>query len=187
MIRITLNNDGEITVTQHSPPPAVYLDHWALRTISEDERLAARLVTVLETRQGTLALSWANLVEFAKVESQEQAHRAENLIENTLPRLFLLEVNPAIVIDREDALLAGGPAVAPHADPEFLRALALLNRDSVAPLSARGLFGILRDEGLVRRAEAFGEPSSSVYHQLTPHGGIETPAERINAGVALTG
>jgi len=34
---------------------------------------------------------------------------------------------------------------------------------------------------------AFAEPSSSVYHQLTPHGGIETPAERINAGVASTG
>jgi len=34
---------------------------------------------------------------------------------------------------------------------------------------------------------AFGEPSSSVYHQLTPHGGSETPAEMINAGVASTG
>jgi hypothetical protein len=34
---------------------------------------------------------------------------------------------------------------------------------------------------------AFGEPSSSVYHQLTPHRGIEIPAERINAGVASTG
>jgi hypothetical protein len=32
-----------------------------------------------------------------------------------------------------------------------------------------------------------GEPSLSVYHQLTPHEGIETPAERINAGVASTG
>ena len=34
---------------------------------------------------------------------------------------------------------------------------------------------------------AFGEPSSSVDHQLAPHGGIETPAERINASVASTG
>jgi len=33
---------------------------------------------------------------------------------------------------------------------------------------------------------AFGEPSSSIDHQLAPHGGIETPAERINAGVAST-
>ena len=32
-----------------------------------------------------------------------------------------------------------------------------------------------------------GEPSSSIYHQSTPHGGIQTPAERINAGVASTG
>ncbi len=34
---------------------------------------------------------------------------------------------------------------------------------------------------------AFGEPSSSVDHQLVAHRGIETPAERINAGVASTG
>jgi len=34
---------------------------------------------------------------------------------------------------------------------------------------------------------ALGEPLSSVYHQLTPHTGIEVPAERINAGVASTG
>jgi IS30 family transposase len=34
---------------------------------------------------------------------------------------------------------------------------------------------------------AFGEPSSSVYHQLVPHGGIETPEERINACVASIG
>ncbi len=44
-----------------------------------------------------------------------------------------------------------------------------------------------RAGALKSTGRAFGEPSSSVYHQLTPHGGIETPAERINAGVALTG
>jgi len=31
----------------------------------------------------------------------------------------------------------------------------------------------------------FGKPSMSVNHQLTPHGGIETPAERIKPGVEL--
>jgi len=34
---------------------------------------------------------------------------------------------------------------------------------------------------------AFGKSSSSVYHHLAPHEGIEAPAERINAGVASTG
>ena len=34
---------------------------------------------------------------------------------------------------------------------------------------------------------AFGEPSSSVDHQLVAHGGIETPAEKINSSVAATG
>jgi len=34
---------------------------------------------------------------------------------------------------------------------------------------------------------AFGEPSSSFYHQFASYGGIETQAERINEGVASTG
>jgi len=44
-----------------------------------------------------------------------------------------------------------------------------------------------RAGALKSTGRAFGEPSSSVYHQLASHGGIETPAESINAGVALTG
>jgi len=61
----------------------------------------------------------------------------------------------------------------------------------------RGLYGG-RESGAVGPLEASrgaeldwarvcGEPSSSDYYQLTPHGGIETVAERINAGVASTG
>jgi hypothetical protein len=51
---------------------------------------------------------------------------------------------------------------------------------AVGPLGKRA--------GALKSTErAFGEPTSSVYHQLTPHGGNETPAERINAGVASTG
>ncbi len=43
-----------------------------------------------------------------------------------------------------------------------------------------------RAEALNSIGRAFGELSSSVYHQLAPHEGIETPAERINASVAST-
>jgi len=35
--------------------------------------------------------------------------------------------------------------------------------------------------------EHLANPQSSVYHQLASHGGIETPAERIDEGVASTG
>ncbi len=50
-----------------------------------------------------------------------------------------------------------------------------------------GLFWLGSTRALQSTGRAFGELSSSVYHQLTPHGGIETPAEKINAGVASTG
>ncbi len=39
----------------------------------------------------------------------------------------------------------------------------------------------------VAAVEAFGKPSSSVYHKLAPHERVETPAERIYASVASTG
>ncbi len=44
-----------------------------------------------------------------------------------------------------------------------------------------------RAEALKSIGRAFGKPSSSVYHQLAPPGGIETLAERINASVASIG
>ncbi len=40
-----------------------------------------------------------------------------------------------------------------------------------------------RARALKSIGRASGEPSSSVYHQLARHGGIETPAERFSAFV----
>ena len=50
-----------------------------------------------------------------------------------------------------------------------------------------GLFWLGSTRALQSIGRAFGELSSSVYLQLTPHGGIDTPAKRINAGIASTG
>jgi len=148
MIRVSLTANGDLRVTQGATSPAVYLDHWALRLISEDDAFSARFVTGLEARDGTLALSWVNLVEFARVTAPEQIRRAEELVEASLARLFLLEVDPFVVIRRKDELLVGAPPRPPHADADFLRLLATVNPKFVAPLSARGLFHGLRDPGV---------------------------------------
>ena len=108
MLSLSINETGGLTPMQRDCSPTVYLDHWALRELSENDVLANRFTAALESRGGTLSLSWANLVEFGKVTHEHQVRRAESLIEANLPRVFFVEVDPFIVISREDELLAGG-------------------------------------------------------------------------------
>jgi hypothetical protein len=49
VIEITIDTTGDLTARQQLVSPAVYLDHWALRAVSLDEILGARLTKVLET------------------------------------------------------------------------------------------------------------------------------------------
>jgi hypothetical protein len=164
MISLWVGDYGQVVVSQRSAPPVVYLDHWALRAISQDETLADRFVRGLHARQGTLALSWANLSEFVRVRHEKQARQAERMLNQTFPRLFFLEVNPWIVIDREDELLAGALLDDPHEDSEFLRALLDSNAKSTAPFSAHDLFALLRDDRLVRLTE---EVAGTFVRQIT--------------------
>jgi len=91
MLSLSISESGSLTATQRDFSPTVYLDHWAIRELSEDQRLSNRFTTALGSREGTLALSWANLVEFGKVASEQQTRKAEDLIESNLPRVFFIE------------------------------------------------------------------------------------------------
>jgi hypothetical protein len=151
MIEFTINKRGDLEVVQRDISPTVYLDHWALRRFSENPALATRLTAALKSRNGTLALSWLNLVEFTRVKVEEQARHAENLFEANLPQVFFLEVEPFTVIRREDELLAGGPPTPPHADLEFLDAFTQLKPTSLNPFTARDLFRVVQSSGLAQR------------------------------------
>lgn len=151
MIELSIKDTGDLNVGMQSPSPTVYLDHWALRQFSENKELANRLSSGLTSRRGTLAISWVNLAEFTKVTVEDQARKAESLIEATFPRVFLLDVNPFLVIERENRLLAGTPPTPPHADVDSLKAIIGLNPTSVNLLSARDLFNVVRDQGSMQR------------------------------------
>lgn len=157
MMSLSVNSSGELVAGQRAVPPVVYLDHWALRLFSEDPAWRTRLTAALVSRDGTLTLSWANLAEFATVGDQRQARDAEALIESLLPRIFLLEVNPFIVIGREDQLLAGGPPLAPHGDAEILRALVMLKPRTPTVLTAHDLFTVIRGEEAAERTERIAD------------------------------
>lgn len=157
MITFTLNENGGLSARQWDIAPTVYLDHCALRTISEDQEFTARLAMVLGSLGGTLALSWVNVAEFAKVTNQQQARKAEKLIDANIPRIFLLEADPFKVIDREDSLLRGGPHIPPHGDLEFLRTIFLRNPESMALYSANDLFDAVQNPKLVQRNERLAD------------------------------
>ena len=155
---ITLSADKDSTnldVDHWMTSPTVYLDHWALGDLSEDDQMTIRFAGALKARGGTLALSWVNLAEFAIGTNVDSARKAETFINANLPRIFFLEPNPFAVIDRENGLLAGGPPKPPHADEQFLKAFLLFwgsNQGlSSLTLTAHDLFQTVQAQGLARR------------------------------------
>ena len=55
MIEFMINRKDDLEIVQRDVSPTVYLDHWALRKISEDAALASRLSGTLDSQNGTLA------------------------------------------------------------------------------------------------------------------------------------
>lgn len=67
MLTISTDDHGRLVATQRDSSPTVYLDHWALRELSTTPALADRFVAALKQRNGSLALSCPNLIEFCNV------------------------------------------------------------------------------------------------------------------------
>jgi len=129
-----------------------------VRRLSEDAEKAGRLVAALKLHGGTLALSWLNLLEFTKVRNTDQTRQAESLIEAILPLVFFLEVDPFVVIRRENKLLVGGPLTGPpHADQDLLREFMRLKPTALKLFTANELFRIAQDSNLVQCFEKMAE------------------------------
>lgn|SRR5574337_1951195 len=143
MIEWVMTPNGAPALMHRLVPPSVYLDHWALLTFSEDAELSRRFTGALEARGGTLTLSWVNIAEFSKVGNEEAARRAEEFVEANLPRLFFLEVNPFIILDR-------GSHPLPYGDFQMAGAFAHLMPNSPKPFTARGLFAVMKGQALDR-------------------------------------
>jgi hypothetical protein len=157
LIRLEVDGSGNLNVVHNDESPSVYLDHWAWRRIAENPEWAKRFVATLKVRQGTLTLSWVNLVEYSKVTSEEQAHQAENLLEACIPRVFFIDPQPFDVIRGEDEILAGGPARPPHGDEAITKEFVAMGRESVDPLSASNLFRMMRSDGIVSRFDKLAD------------------------------
>ena len=91
MIRFGTKSGG-LTVVQELISPSVYLDHWAFREIADSKALTKRFSEALLFRDGTLVLSWLNIVEFCKVTIENQRHNASSFLDKIGPNVFW--INP---------------------------------------------------------------------------------------------
>lgn len=138
MVRWHPDTNG-LRVAQDLFGPCVYLDHCALRKISESEPLTKRFVSGLLTRGGTLALSWLNILEFCKVTVDEQRLMAARLLKHVGVNVFWLNPDFFTVGQREN--MHTGNENVPVADMKmacvYLRAIDESDQQgTIAPLLA---------------------------------------------------
>jgi hypothetical protein len=136
--------DKVFHASQQTTPPVVYLDQWALIDISQRQSEAERFAGILKERNGTLALSWINLMEFGKAKQGTPA-AVDALLEKIHPNFAFLESLPDLVIEREDLNLKGGGPVAPHLAGDFLREFVMTGKSGLDPLSPAGFVSGLID------------------------------------------
>ena len=127
----------------------VYLDHWALRKLSENQDLAKSFVIAFRASKATLAVSWVNIIEFSKLASLEAHNHAERLVNELLPHVFCMEVNPVTVGRNEDAIMRGELSIPAHADVEFMKILGGLRPHKFEQVSAIGLFAAVHQSAAV--------------------------------------
>lgn len=131
---------GEPTITQENFSPCVYLDHWALRNLSQDTASSDRFTKGLKDRGGTLSLSWLNLVEFTGVTDNRQIDMADRLVEQIAPNIVFIALDPWLVISNEDAAIKKNLRHGDWLDKLIFEAFVNMPRDGLSPISTRGLF-----------------------------------------------
>lgn len=109
-MKLQANVLGVLQLEQTLTRPVVYLDHWAVRRLSDNQALQDRFVSALKAKHGTLLFSSQNLAEFCKVEDFDTAKRAETLLARVLPDLYVAD----LTIDKGFAVAEGGPAGKDH-------------------------------------------------------------------------
>lgn len=144
-------------VRQWRGKPSVYLDHCAFGRISETSERAKAFRDALIARNGSLAVSMLNFVEFAQVTDPRQLAAGEQLIDSILPRIYIQNPSYPHVIDaeRKKRSPAGFPGN-PDSDGNMLYHFTTPARMYGFPLTARGLFtSLTRDAAPLKASGEF--------------------------------
>jgi hypothetical protein len=170
MLSLSADSSGTALVIQTNEPPTIYLDHGVLMSIAEDTSLATRFIVTLKNQHGTLALSWVNLAEFAKIRDQRQVRAVEQFVDAILPQLFFIAVDPWAVIRSEDEVLQGHKTQSKWGHVELLKLFVIRKETpSLNPLTGRDLFSNLRDSRILRGLDKLGDQFISRIESLRKH------------------
>ena len=131
--------DGLLHAKQSFDSPTVYLDHWAMRTFSDDLAIQDRFVHALLSKQGTLLISQYSVSEFSKA-SRDNCLAAEQFVDRILPNVFLTDVNVDKLVAQEISAPNNEIRFWPPADLPQLKALATRAVVTQSPLSTASYF-----------------------------------------------
>ena len=92
----------------------VYLDHWAVRRLSDDEQLGERFVAALKAAKGTWLFSQVNISEFCAMQDVATARRVETLIDKAFPNFYVIDAVDDTPYFREESPAEPRPADAPE-------------------------------------------------------------------------
>lgn len=119
-IRYAISACGAIETRQSFDSPTIYLDHWAMMKIAEDDGMRERFVCAVRRLSGTLFLSHRNLAEFARPQDQRHAWSAGRFLDQLMPNVYLAEVAVDRAIAQEEDPRNRGVRLPPPPDREFL-------------------------------------------------------------------
>jgi len=114
-------------------PPCIYLDHWALRRLSENPTLGNRFFVAFKHR-GTVMFSLMNVAEIARDASPQRAQQIRDFLVQLGPHWFPMTIDPFRIIHAEETgnTPDGAPACV---SIEFLRDPKFAARLATGPVS----------------------------------------------------
>lgn len=114
----------ELRVRQSFSAPAIYLDHWAICTFSDDRLLQDRLVAAVHKKRATFLLSHTNLAEFTAPSDVRHAVAAESFFDRLLPHVYLSDVDLEKAEAWENNASSQAHRICPSPDLQMLKFLA---------------------------------------------------------------
>lgn len=133
-------------ITQTFASPAIYFDHWAIRSFTDDSVLQDRLVKLVHQKAATFVLSGWNLAEFAKAADPRHAHESEEFLERLMPNVYVTDFDVGLAVRHGDEVQPIGLHAFPSPFREVMNLLWLLSLEGEAPLTIRGVLRrVVRD------------------------------------------
>jgi hypothetical protein len=144
-------------------------------SIAEDTSIAPRFIVTLKNQHGTLALSWVNLAEFAKITDQRQVRAVEQFVDAISPQLFFIAVDPWAVIQSEDEVLQGRRTQSEWGHLGLLKSfVSRKGTQSLNPLTRRDLFSNLQHPRILHGLDKLGDQFVSRIESLRKHYGEDS-------------